>query len=92
MPVYPCARREVAYAPLSVGGGLRFDTDVVVYGSADPVLASDVAFRCSEGDVAQQELDLLEFSAAVMAELGTGAPQKRPRRFPLEGTHTFGRS
>lgn len=36
--------REVAYALLSGGTGLRFDTDVVVHGSADSLLAPEVSF------------------------------------------------
>jgi hypothetical protein len=43
--------------------GLRFDADVVVHGSANPLLAPEIAFSCLHGHVAEKELDLIQFSS-----------------------------
>ena len=53
----------VADAPLRVGTGLRFDADVVIHRSANSLFASEVSFRRLHGNVAEQELNLLQFSA-----------------------------
>jgi hypothetical protein len=37
---------------------LRFDADLVVHGSANPLLAAEIAFSCLHGNVAEKELDL----------------------------------
>ena len=41
---------------------LGFDTDAVVHGSANPLLAAEIAFRCLHGNVPEKELDLIQFS------------------------------
>jgi hypothetical protein len=41
---------------------LRFDADVVVHSSANPLLAAEIAFSCLHGNVTEQELDLFQFS------------------------------
>jgi hypothetical protein len=38
---------------------LKFDTDAVVHGSANPLLAAEIAFGCLHGDVTKEELDLV---------------------------------
>jgi hypothetical protein len=52
-----------------------FDTYVVVHSSADSLLAPQVPFCRLDGNMSEQELDLLQFSAARMAEFGARAPQ-----------------
>lgn len=47
------AEREVA-TPL-----LRFDADTVVHGAANSLLATEIALRCLNRDVPEQELDLV---------------------------------
>ena len=47
----------------------------VVHGSANPLLAAEIAFRCLHGNVAEKELDLIQFSARCMAQLRTRTPQ-----------------
>ena len=54
---------------------LRFDTDAVVHGSANPLLAAEIAFSCLHGDVPEKELDLLQFSTRCMAQLRARTPQ-----------------
>jgi len=38
---------------------LRFDADVVVHSSANPLLAAEIAFGCLHGDVTKKKLDLV---------------------------------
>lgn len=65
--------RKVAYASLHVGTGLRFDADIVIHSSANSLLTSEVSFRRLDGNVSEQELNLLQLSPARVAELGAGA-------------------
>ena len=63
---------------------LRLDTDAIVHGSADSLLAAEVAFGCLHRYMPEQELNLVQFSACGMTQLGTGAAkvvrgQTRPR-------------
>jgi hypothetical protein len=39
------------------------------------LLASEVAFGCLDGEVAEQELNLIQFAACKMAETSAGAPE-----------------
>jgi hypothetical protein len=59
----------------SGSSGTGFDSQSVVHGNPELLLASEVAFGCLDGDVAEQELDLIQFTAGEMAETGAGAPQ-----------------
>ena len=59
----------------SGSSGTGFDSQSVVYGNPELLLASEVAFGCLDGDVAEQELDLIQFTTGEMAETGAGAPQ-----------------
>ena len=54
---------------------LRFNTDAVVHGSANPLLAAEIAFSCLHGNVTEKELDLFQFSTRSMAQLRARAPQ-----------------
>ena len=54
---------------------LRFDADVVVHRSADPLLAAEVAFFCLHGNVPEKELNLVQFSARCAAQLRARTPQ-----------------
>ena len=54
---------------------LRFDADAVVYGSANPLLAAEIAFSCLHGNVPEKELDLIQFSTRCMAQLRARTPQ-----------------
>lgn len=51
LPGHPPGRK-VAYALLSRGSWLQFDTDVVVQGSADSLLAPQIPFGCLDGNMA----------------------------------------
>ena len=59
----------------SGSSGIRFDSQSVVHGNPELLLASEVAFGCLDGDVAEQELDLIKFAAGEMAETSASAPQ-----------------
>ena len=54
---------------------VRFDSQSVVHGNPEFLLGSEQALRRLDGDVAQQELDLVEFAAGQVAQTGTGPPQ-----------------
>ena len=54
---------------------LWFDADVVVHGSANPLLASEITLGCLHGDVPEKELDLIQFSTRCMAQLRARTPQ-----------------
>jgi hypothetical protein len=60
--------REVA-VPLQWVHSLWFDADVVVYGSADPLLTAEITFGSLHGYMSEQELNLVQFSTARMAQL-----------------------
>jgi hypothetical protein len=44
-------------------GGIRFDPQSVVHGNPQLLLASEVAFRGLDGDLAELKLDLVKFAA-----------------------------
>ena len=48
---------------------LRFDADVVVHRSANPLLAAEISFGCLHEYMAKQELNLVKFAAGGMAQL-----------------------
>jgi len=54
---------------------LWFDADVVVHGSANPLLAAEMALSCLHGNVAKKKLDLIQFSTRCMAQLRARTPQ-----------------
>ena len=54
---------------------LRFDTDAIVHGSANPLLAAKIAFGCLHGNVTEKKLDLIQLSARCMAQLRARTPQ-----------------
>src|SRR5262245_45576157 len=52
--------------------GVRFDSQAVVYGAPQLLLASKVALRRLDRDMTQKKLDLVQFSTSEVAETGTG--------------------
>jgi hypothetical protein len=54
---------------------LRFYADVVVHGFANLLLADEIAFSCQHGNVAEKELDLIQFSTRCMTQLRARTPQ-----------------
>jgi hypothetical protein len=54
---------------------LRFDTDAVVHGSVNPLLAAEIAFSCLHGNVTEKELNLFQLSTRSMAQLRARTPQ-----------------
>ena len=62
-------------APMKRAPQLRFDADVVVHGSANPLLAAEIAFSCLHGNVPEKELNLVQFSARCVAQLRARTPQ-----------------
>lgn len=48
---------------------LWFDANVIVHGSADPLLTAEITFGCLHGHVSKQKLDLVQFSSGRMAQL-----------------------
>ena len=47
---------------------LRFDADPIVHGGMDTLLTAKILLGCLDGDVSEQELYLLQFSAGRVAE------------------------
>jgi hypothetical protein len=47
--------------------GIGFNSQSVVHGNPELLLASEVALRRLDGDVAEQELDLIQLPARQMA-------------------------
>ena len=47
---------------------LWFDTDEIVHGSTDSLLAAEIAFGCLHGYMPEQELNLIQFAAGEMAK------------------------
>jgi hypothetical protein len=54
---------------------LRFDADVVVHGSVDPLLTAEITLCYLHRNVSEKELDLVQFSASGMAQLRARATQ-----------------
>src|ERR1019366_4464545 len=65
--------RIVAVALLSEAAALWFDAEVVIHGPLNSLLAAEIPFGCLHGNVAQKELNLLQFAACGMAQLCTRA-------------------
>jgi hypothetical protein len=57
----------VALGESTTGEPLRLQADVVVQGTAEPLLATQVPFRRLYRDVAQEELNLLKLSTGGVA-------------------------
>jgi hypothetical protein len=57
------------------GCGIWFDADPIVHGAAELLLASQVPFRRLDGDVTQEKLDLLEFTAGEVTQARSRSPQ-----------------
>ena len=49
-------------------GGIRFDAEPIVHGASELLLASEIPLRRLDGDVAEEELDLLEFATGQVAQ------------------------
>ena len=47
-------------------------SDVVVYGVAEPLLASEIAFCHFDRNMTEKKLNLLQFAASSMAQTRTG--------------------
>lgn len=54
---------------------LRFDTDTVVHGSANPLLTAQIELSRLHGNVTEKELNLFQFSTRSMAKLRARTPQ-----------------
>src|SRR5262249_2697215 len=54
---------------------IRLDAKPVVHGDPELLFASEVALRGLDGDVPEEELDLIQFAAIKVAEARAGSPQ-----------------
>ena len=61
--VAPLVRHIAALVGRPLPSALRFDTDPVVDRAADPLFATKVALRSLNRNVAEEELNLFQFSA-----------------------------
>jgi hypothetical protein len=55
--------------------GTRLESDSVVHGVSQPLLASEIAFCRLDAHVPEQKLNLLEFAAGLMAQSGARATE-----------------
>ena len=53
--------------PERLRAALRLNSELVVNGATQPLLAAEVSFCCLNRDVPEQELNLVEFSAGKVA-------------------------
>jgi hypothetical protein len=66
--------------------GIRFDSQSVVDGTSELLLASERPLSRLDGDVPEQELDLIQFAAREVAETGEGARRSCGANFVNSGT------
>jgi hypothetical protein len=59
----------------SASSGIGFDSQSVVHRNPELLLASELALGRLDGDVAEQELDLIQLATRDVAKPGAGAPQ-----------------
>ena len=71
--VEPHQEREVATVKRRCSFGLQ--TDPIVDGVSEPLLAADVSLGRLDALVAEQKLDLLDLAAGVVTQAGASAPQ-----------------
>ena len=64
----PLVRHLAALVGRPLPSALRFDTDPVVDSSADSLFATKVALRSLNRNVAEEELNLLQFSVSGVHE------------------------
>jgi hypothetical protein len=53
----------------------KLNAEPIIYGFPNPLVASQVFLRCLHGHMAEQELDLFQFSSRIVAESGTRSPE-----------------
>src|SRR5688572_8788409 len=58
-----------------------FDSQTIVHGIPELLLASEIALRRLNGNVAEQELDLVQFAARQVAQTRAGSSQIVRRQF-----------
>ena len=85
-------KRACGYPPV-VGKGRvirplppRFDAELVIHGESELLFATEIVFRCLDGDVAEQELDLVELAARQMAKTRTCSGQIMGRQLVYSGS------
>ena len=90
--ILPCRPGRIEASALAVvwSSGIGFDSQSVVHGNPELLLASEVALRRLDGDVAEQELDLIQFATREVAETGAGAPQVVRRQLVDAGASRSG--
>jgi hypothetical protein len=64
----------------------RFNANFVVHGGSELLLAAEVVFGCLDGDVTEEELDLVELPADQMTETRTCPSQIVGRQLIYSGS------
>jgi hypothetical protein len=54
---------------------IRSEVEKIVYWVSEVLFAAEIAFRGLNGCMPQQELNLLQFTTAIMAQLRAGPPK-----------------
>jgi len=60
---------------LLLPNGLRSEVEKIVHWMSEILFAAEIVFGGLDGGVPQQELDLLQFTAAVVTQFRAGSPQ-----------------
>ena len=66
-----------------------FDSQTIVHGIPELLLASEIALRRLDGNVAEQEVDLVQFAARQVAQTRTGSSQIVRRQLVDGGAWPF---
>jgi hypothetical protein len=68
----PESRQSSGIRSVGLPAGWRLNSDVIIDGSSQPLLAAQIPFRGLHTNMSQQELNLLKLSTRQVAEPGAG--------------------
>lgn len=69
------SRPADTFRACSSRGRVPLQTDVIIHGVPEPLFASEVPFGRLHRNVAEQELDLFQFTTSLVAQARTGSSQ-----------------
>ena len=71
----PVSRPADTFRACSSRGRVRLQTDVIIHGVPEPLFATEVPLGRLHRNVAEQELDLFQFTTSLVAQARTGSSQ-----------------
>ena len=69
---------------------VRSEVEKIVHWMSEILFAAEIAFRCLDGCMPQQELNLLQLTTAAVAQLRAGSPQVMRRNMLQAGSLAAG--